>query len=264
MDTKVNGLAETLKSLGIVSSASDAMNLAKNIVSTEEKLAKSYGRITPAQTKTKTYQEEIEELIRKTSPEYKNYHIPVKGYQRETRKSNDLASELVNNFSKQNETLKPSNNKITNIKQEKDVFYELEELTGINSEKESMTNMHLIDKEVYKEEVYTDIENSDKVLKELINQPLQENEETITTYPQTTEVLLNNQQEEKQDNDFIIEVKELEPEKPAFIIDKPEIKNETKEKPEQLFKEIKEDKSKPREIKNPIESIDLMNYFKSK
>ena len=43
----------------------------------------------------------------------------------------------------------------------------------------------------------------------------------------------------------------------------PEAKSEpAQENAEQLFKEIKEDKSKPHEVKNPIDKVDLMNYFK--
>lgn len=321
MNGKIDGLAETLKSLGIVSSASDAMNLAKNIVTTEEKLARNYGITKPLQGKTKSYQEEIDELIRKTSPEYKQYHIPVKGY----RKDENLSQTQNKSYLyKKEDNTRLSNTKESNT--QKVVFYELEEANLYENKKDSSTSLiekstnimaesnlnqetseifekdtvtnstfnetNNISNETLKNEVYTDLENSNIVLNELINSNLNQEYDVLAqetqflpnieepiknTLVEETNLLENiksnnNQQnitnqeveqninkESEQESDFIIEIKDLETEKPM----KP-IENNHDNNKDQLFKEIKEDKTKTREIKNPIEPIDLMEYFMSK
>lgn len=213
-DARIESLAETMRRTGLATSASDAIRMAKNIIGTEQKVSSGFNRYSqPAPQKTKSYQEEIDDLIRKTSPEFKEYHVPIKGYRKEEAPA---------------------------VKKEEkpaEVFFELEEPSSSLSEK---TEAH--------SEVFTD------VLSENENMPLSE----VLIVKDAGDVMVNDSfiapsVEESQD-EFIVPVQKEAQAEPDNV-QKPQV--------EQLFKEIKEDKSRPREVKNPIEKIDLMNFFKA-
>ncbi len=225
-DARIQSLADTLKGTGLVSSVSDALRMAKSIIGTEQKVASGFNRYVEPQTKKMTYQEEIDDLIRKTSPEHKNYHVPVRGYRKEAI---TLPVEEVK-------------------KEVKPVFYELDQPV------ESVATNEVVKEEV-KPIVYTD------VMSEYEEKPLHE----VMNVVDEGDILSNNsitiniaEEEETASDEFIVPVeKELPKPDPVVIKEEPKA-----EQTEQLFKEIKEDKEKPHEIKNPIEKVDLMNYFK--
>jgi hypothetical protein len=79
-------LADTLVRTGVVSSC-QAMMMAQSILGTEQRVAKSQPvsvSTKPLRTTGMSYQEEIDYLIKKTNPEYKDYHIPIRGYKRDS------------------------------------------------------------------------------------------------------------------------------------------------------------------------------------
>ncbi|MCM2326157.1 MAG: hypothetical protein NDI94_06855 [Candidatus Woesearchaeota archaeon] len=88
--SNMNQLAETLAKCGLAMSSSEAMRMAESITSTEKQVTKTFieksGDIENSYAKKKTYQEEIDELIQKTSPEKKNFHYMVKGYKEDERR----------------------------------------------------------------------------------------------------------------------------------------------------------------------------------
>jgi hypothetical protein len=69
--------------------------------------------------------------------------------------------------------------------------------------------------------------------------------------------------EEKSDEFIVSEEKLTSNSEGIAAIKEPESVPILSEKKEELFKEIKEDKSKPHEVKNPIQAVDLMSYFKA-
>jgi hypothetical protein len=240
-DAKIESLAHTLKVTGLCSSVNDALRMASTIIGTEQKVSSGFNRYNEVPVKKKmTYQEEIDDLIRKTSPEYKNYHVPIKGYKRD-------------------------------VQPEREVFYELEQ--------GSSTSQKVVVKAEIKPEitpvVYTDaFEPSQKSLNEMMtvvdHGDVCANEVTIApSLPEVQEVTiipsLPEVQEEKSE-EFIVSEEKLPSNSEGIAAKEPEsvpILSEKKEEKEELFKEIKEDKSKPHEVKNPIQAVDLMSYFKA-
>jgi len=110
MDSKLNNLAETLTKSGLASSASQAMLMEKNIMGTEKKVSKDFdGKATQINrdlTEKKTYQEEIDELIQKTSPEKKDFHYMVSGYKRAVVKEEETKPQIFNELEEKEESLK--------------------------------------------------------------------------------------------------------------------------------------------------------------
>ena len=107
--------------------------------------------------------------------------------------------------------------------------------------------------------VYTDVQNSEMILHDLVT------EDQGDVLSNTSHVVITPAEEPVESQDeFIVPVQKEEIEvKEAKEPDRVLSTSAPVEKTEQLFKEIKEDKSKPREIKNPIEAVDLMNFFRS-
>jgi hypothetical protein len=227
-DAKIESLANTLKMTGLCSSVNDALRMASTIIGTEQKVSSGFNRYNEEPVKKKmTYQEEIDDLIRKTSPEYKNYHVPIKGYKRENQP-------------------------------EREVFFELEQ--------GSSTAQKVVVKAEIKPEVtpvvYTDsFEPSQKSLNEMMtvvdHGDVCTNEVTIA--PSLPEEIV----EEKSDEFIVSEEKLTSNSEGIAAIKEPESVPILSEKKEELFKEIKQDKSKPHEVKNPIQAVDLMSYFKA-
>ncbi len=227
-DAKIQSLANTLKMTGLASSVTDALRMATTIIGTEQKVSTEFNRYSPQPAPSKkTYQEEIDELIKKTSPEYKQYHIPVKGYKRDESPALEKA--------------------------QREVFYELDQPTS--------SGQNLVLKQEIKPEVnlevYTDaFESSQKPLHEVMN--VVEHGDVLTS----VETSLPSLEPELEKSDEFIVPEEKLPEQPEPVISSPLAPPIAEEK-EELFKEIKEDKSKPHEVKNPIQSVDLMSYFKA-
>ncbi|MBD3203579.1 hypothetical protein GF327_04745 [Candidatus Woesearchaeota archaeon] len=84
----VNNLAETLKKSGLVASTTEAMRMAKNIVTTDSKVSKDFDEKKNEIDKsleTKKYenkQDEINDLIKRTDFNKKDYFVPVNGYKK--------------------------------------------------------------------------------------------------------------------------------------------------------------------------------------
>lgn len=91
-DSSLNNLAETLAKNGLACSASEAMRMAKSILGTEKKVARHFDdeaeKIDESLSK-KTYQEEIDDLIEKTSPEKKDFHYMVSGYKNDASREKE-------------------------------------------------------------------------------------------------------------------------------------------------------------------------------
>ena len=85
----IQNLAETLNKTGLAASANEALRMAESIVGTEQRVAERFDekkqRIGEELSKKRTYKEEIDYLIKKTSPEFKDFHIPIKGYKKEPK-----------------------------------------------------------------------------------------------------------------------------------------------------------------------------------
>jgi len=87
----MNNLASVLEKNGLAASASQAMKMAENILGTEKRVSKNFDAknkiIDDGLSKNKkTYQEEIDDLIEKTSPEKKDFHYMVSGYKEADKK----------------------------------------------------------------------------------------------------------------------------------------------------------------------------------
>jgi hypothetical protein len=89
--TSMNLLAETLAKNGLASSQTEAIRMAQNIISTEKKVMHDFDSkankmdddLSAKREVPKTYQEEIDELIEKTDPSKKDYHVMVSGYKKD-------------------------------------------------------------------------------------------------------------------------------------------------------------------------------------
>jgi hypothetical protein len=223
-DFKTQSLADTLMKNGLASSNVDAVSMARNILGTEQKVASGFDRFNfKEKPKKMTYQEEIDDLIKKTSPEYKNYHIPIKGYKRDPPVQEAPKAQLV--------------------KEEAKYSYELDEVEPAP----------IVKVEDHKE-VYTDVLSDARPLHQLVNDD--QGDVVALNAPMPAQVVAPVIEKEE----FIINVDASR--KESDHVQSPVVESQPTAQPEQLFKEIKEDKSKPHEVKSPIEKVDLMNYFK--
>jgi len=115
---KLQTLADTLSKSGLAASQTEAVRMAKSIISTEKKVAKDFddkAEVIDDSLTNKSYQEEINDLIEKTSPEHKNYHIPISGYSRDDHAKNEEASQI-----KEIEEVEEELNKAPEIKLEEE------------------------------------------------------------------------------------------------------------------------------------------------
>jgi hypothetical protein len=88
MNGNMSTLAQTLARSGLAMSANEAMRMAQSIADTESIVTKGFNqgvdRIESTyETKKRTYQEEMDYLIQKTSFDKKEFHNPIAGYSRE-------------------------------------------------------------------------------------------------------------------------------------------------------------------------------------
>lgn len=280
-DQNAQNLAETLNKSGLAASAGEALRMAKNIIGTEEKVAKSFDdknqRIDEELTKRRTYKEEIEYLIEKTSPEKKDFHIPIKGYKKDPEVSVEIKEEAVEEPEEEpklevidlpeqepveeikKQAPKVEAPEVPEIKDDAPEVKEVEDIPefSVESEKEPVT-LKVEEPEVKEiKPVQTDILDDDRTLNEIMaedaenvytNAPSQQEPEVFNELDEpskNSEVMTN---QPKTDENFIVDVEsDTQEEKPD-------------QKPEQLFKELKEEKSD--EVKEPIDDVDLMDYFK--
>ena len=82
MNANMNVLAQTLARSGLAMSANEAMRMAQSIADTESIVTKGFNKGVSRieenfETKKRTYQEEIDYLIEKTSFSKKDFHIPI-------------------------------------------------------------------------------------------------------------------------------------------------------------------------------------------
>jgi hypothetical protein len=257
-DTKTQNLADTLTKSGLCASPSDALRMARSILGTEQKVSNGIKRVLePEPSQPKSYKEEIDELIRKTSPEHKDYHVAVSGYSRD--RINARHSAVVDPVAEPQDTVlrEPESEPV-----DEPVVYELEEpieklhipTETVLSNMPAEPTMPAVSAEP---KVYTDVLDDERCLQELMNEQAQE----IYTNKPAVPAPENNAPA-----DTLKEPSEKPVEEPSVLPQETAQKEEfiipVEKKTEQLFTEVKEDKSKPKEIKNPIEKVDLMNYFK--
>jgi hypothetical protein len=125
----MNLLAETLARTGLAASATEASRMADSIIGTEKKVSKDFDNHAKQVEKTfdkPSYQEEIDELIKKTDPNKKDFHYMVSGYKRdesiETQKANDAMLQNSNSTNDQIKLNDVSNiNILENSNREKEV-----------------------------------------------------------------------------------------------------------------------------------------------
>lgn len=89
VENNLNSLAETLAKTGLASSTTQAMMMAKNIMGTEKRVSQHFDGKAHAiddSLSKKSYKEEIQDLIEKTSPEKKNFHYMISGYKEAVQK----------------------------------------------------------------------------------------------------------------------------------------------------------------------------------
>ncbi len=85
-DSNIQNLASALAKSGVACSTAQAMAMARNIMGTEKRVSRHFDKQNKQIEKSldkRSYQEEIDDLIKKTSPENKDYHIMVSGYSRD-------------------------------------------------------------------------------------------------------------------------------------------------------------------------------------
>ena len=85
-DSNIQNLASALSKSGVACSASQAMNMAKSIMGTDKRVSSHFDKQNNKIEKSldkRSYQEEIDDLIEKTSPEKKDFHVMVSGYKKE-------------------------------------------------------------------------------------------------------------------------------------------------------------------------------------
>ena len=97
VENNLNSLAETLARTGLASSSTQAIMMAKSIIGTEKKVSKHFdgkaNEIDTSLSKKKSYNEEIHDLIQKTSPEKKDFHYMISGYKKDVEKESKIVSE---------------------------------------------------------------------------------------------------------------------------------------------------------------------------
>ncbi len=315
-EQKLQILADTLSKSGLACSPNEALRMAESIAGTEKRVAKNFDeknqRIDDSLTRKRTYQEEVDYLIEKTSMENKDFHIPIRGYSRDSepviekeepplkeqfKEVEEIAPEpeIVANEIEELEQPKIEVSQVMEEEPEDDPFSEDEPKDDSPDKEEESLELA---PEPIKEEikpVKSDMFDDDRSLKEIMEEdaksvyknaapapePFQEAvPEPVQQAPESIVVAVEpeaaNLPREKED-DFIGEsVAQPEPElKNAHenqgfseprnsegVSLEPEPDQVQSEKPEQMFKEVKEDKPERAPPKNPIEDVDLMDYFK--
>ena len=93
-EQKLQALADTLSKSGLACSPNEALRMAESIAGTEKRVAKNFDeknqRIDESLERKRSYKEEVDYLIEKTSPENKDFHIPIKGYSREIEEKPEI------------------------------------------------------------------------------------------------------------------------------------------------------------------------------
>ena len=129
----VNTVAETLKKCGLVTSTNEAVRMAQDIVKTDSKVSKDFDK-----KKTKidkrledkkygSYQEEIDDLIKKTDFNTKDYFIPVSGFKKEKVVTSEKTEKYPeDNIKKQEIKLKVERKEKQEINREEKVTQEKE------------------------------------------------------------------------------------------------------------------------------------------
>lgn len=294
-EQKLQILADTLSKSGLACSPNEALRMAENIVGTEARVAKNFDeknqRIDDRLTRKRTYKEEVDYLIEKTSMENKDFHIPIKGYRRDSevqeeppikekfKEVDEVASEPepakkleeleVKEIVEEKSELEESSEQVMEEEPEDDSFDDDEE------ELELAPEPVPVKQEI--KPVQSDIFDDDRSLKEIMEEDAKKVYSNITPEPvreekveekapeytvahiESEESVSNKPIEEKED-DFIANNEE------SVAQPEPVLKNEPDQvqskKPEQMFQEVKEDKPEGAPPKKPIEDVDLMDYFK--
>ncbi len=284
-DPNTKNLAETLARTGLAASATEAAKMAQSIMGTDRKVSEHFNKqndkIDKSLSRKRTYEEEIDYLIQKTSPENKNYHIPVRGFTRDDEPIEDNEPvekveipvaephqpEMSNMPVKMPEVQPVQETEVQPIKKLEVVPIleptmeepkPAEESIHVELEEPEMSNMPV--KEV--KAVYTDLETDERTLNEIMN------EDAAKVYNQEAP-------KKEEEDDFLLgESATQEPKVQQVEQAQPEVQ-ETQEfsdkservspEPDQVQRapepeEVEEEEKK--EFDNPIDDVDLMNYFK--
>ena len=155
VDNNMNVLAETLAKTGLASSTTQAMMMAKNIMGTEKRVSKHFdgkaNEINKNLSRKKSYDEEIQDLIQKTSPEKKNFHYMISGYKQAVEKESEeiqqspekpeekeVFNELENQENQEEKEREPSVPEILESRKELNEEVSLSEVQEENKEEESI------------------------------------------------------------------------------------------------------------------------------
>jgi len=264
---QIQTLADTLAKSGLAASPNEAIRMAQNIIGTEQRVAKEFDKKNNAidqKLEKRSYEDEVNYLIEKTSPENKKFHIPIKGYVKE--------EDLVLNTVEAKE-----NNKVMENKDFLDAKADSHETQAIKAQDQAQMNKineepliseipepqahqpHLPDMQTTAEvltldsnnaikPVITDVIDDERTLNEIMN----EDAKVIYTnaikkqvpQPLGVKEVHNNQSETKDSVEY------------NFI----KLEEEPKDNSVQITGSVE---NKPKtEPKNPIPDVDLMEYFK--
>ncbi len=299
-DSNVNSLAETLAKSGLVSSTSQAVAMAKDIMGTEKRVSSHFDKenekiedgLTREKDK-KTYKEEIDELIEKTSPEKKDFHVMVSGYKKdrkpelvkeveevlapvktEVEKMLEEPVEEEDEPEEEPEPEKPEPVEEKPVVEQPQPEVKPEPVQEVKSEPvEPVMKNQAVSEAIEKAvPVHTDVLNDDRMLKEVMDEQAEEvytNKSVENTEEASQEMSEPEQAPEYNVVNMEAPVQEEEPQpevKEEFILPVSEPEPEpVKEQPEQMFKEVTEppkQEESEKEFKNPIQEVDLLDHFK--
>jgi hypothetical protein len=232
---RVDNLAETLKRCGLAMSASEAMRMAKSIASTEAKVSKDFDNKRSVveegmgRRKYNSPQEEINDIIERTSFENKNYFVPIAGYNVERRPREQVQMHIV-----------PEAPAVT--KPIEDVHMEPapEEAPAMAPQAAAPPA-----------EVYTDAVADSRPLAEVLG--------VTNAAPSQTEqgTPLESREKEVESSPGAGDAA------PRELCAAPTVQavEEKKEEPEFIIKEVAEEKPEKKEFAHPVDKVDLMSHF---
>jgi len=265
----VNSLAETLARTGLASSPSEAKRKAQSIMKTESKVAHNFDTKNQKYDKKlrtekkKSYREEIDDLIQKTSMENKKYHIPIKGYTRDKGEETIKKRHEVKQYS---ENAEPSMQEMLDRTSMENKDYHIP-IKDYNKEREKKEDIEV--KEVEKpsvqekeekrekvelKPVYTDVLDDERSLNEIMNEQAGEFYGENEVGGQEIEKSIPGSREPEEFSSKKEEAK-------AVFEEKSEPDQVLKDQPEKEDSAMRQTREKE-EVKKKLPEVDLADYFK--
>ncbi|MBN2422772.1 hypothetical protein JXB41_06085 [Candidatus Woesearchaeota archaeon] len=286
----VNMLAETLRKTGLVASATEAMRLARNIACTEKKVTQDFDNkksIIDKSLERRKYnskQEEINDLIEKTDFNKKDYFVPVKGYQKEEIKADEIVEEEKIEIKQETEIKKKPSQK-PETRQLKPVHTDdlfsgdktlkeiMDEDAGsIYSKPETAPEFDKKEEDILSDVPLPVTDEREEPEENTENQAEKPNEYNLIFYDDAQETGNSSSREKEveassENDEFIIDVEENPNEESILDSKLPESRPENQ--PSAGIHELKTEQitkahavpEKPKEFKNPLPEVNLMDHF---